>query len=128
MVSQSSQPPLQLNIKVMTITLTGLTQPCLVKNVPLPVVGRTLYLKYGVPLLQGTVFPDTTVDLSKASLSNHLSDMESVLVKTDGEARFKEGQRSVEVDISRVLSWVRLEVLNQSVVSSRVIRLKGHVI
>ena len=94
-----------------------MTETYLVENVPLPVVGGTLQLEDGVPLLQGTVLPDPAIHLGKTSLSYHIPDVESVLVKNDSLARFEDGERSVEADITRVLSWVRLEILYQLVMS-----------
>ena len=44
--------------------------------------------------------------------------MEGVLVPSEGESRFEEGKRCLEVDIARVEGGVRLEVLGQLVVDS----------
>ena len=59
----------------------------LVEDVPLPVIGRGLDLQDCVSLFQRAVFPDTTVHLGEASLPYQITDMEGVLVPSEGESR-----------------------------------------
>merc|ERR1719334_2168410 len=98
----------------------------LIKNIPLPIIGRHLYLKNCIFLLCRSILPHRRIDLGKTSLANHITNSEKVFVELEPRAWLDERERGATLEVAGILTGLGTNLLKQLEMCGGPVRLARH--